>query len=122
MWRLLVRSCSSSSSRQHKQQQQRLAAAVGSRCYTIGGTTEGGSQKKHEELQARLPPFVPKPEPVTIVHKQVTLRLLVPHSIHYATSHALPMHGVHKSLLEHDTVMSSRYIASVCCRVHARSS
>ncbi|WIA28821.1 hypothetical protein OEZ86_011350 [Tetradesmus obliquus] len=70
MWRLLVRSCSSSSSRQHKQQQQRLAAAVGSRCYTIGGTTEGGSQKKHEELQARLPPFVPKPEPVTIVHKQ----------------------------------------------------
>jgi hypothetical protein len=73
MWRLLVRSCSSSSSRQHKQQQQRLAGAVGNRCYTIGGTTEGGSQKKHEELQARLPPFVPKPEPVTIVHKQVTL-------------------------------------------------
>jgi hypothetical protein len=43
-----------------------------SRCYTIGGTTEGGSQKKHEELQARLPPFVPRTEPVTIVHKQVT--------------------------------------------------
>jgi hypothetical protein len=75
MWRLLLRSCSSSRLSQHKQQQQQHLAAVvcnGSRCYTIGGTTEGGSQKKHEELQARLPPFVPKTEPVTIVHKQVT--------------------------------------------------
>jgi hypothetical protein len=76
MWRLLLRSCSTSRLTQHKQQQQHLAIAAvvcnSGRCYTIGGTSEGGSQKKHEELQARLPPFVPKTEPVTIVHKQVT--------------------------------------------------
>lgn len=39
------------------------------RFYTIGATTEGGSQQKAKEIQARLPPYEPNPRPVSIVHK-----------------------------------------------------
>lgn len=39
------------------------------RSYTIGGTTEGGSQQKALEIQAALPIYEPNQQPVSIVHK-----------------------------------------------------
>lgn len=45
------------------------AAAMAVRLYTIGAAAEGGSQQKAKEMQATLPPFVPNPQPVSIVHK-----------------------------------------------------